>query len=198
MDYREAIYTKQWRINTNWSTTEKKKRNRKGAACIFSVLSRKVGLHLLWVVEKEVATRGLGVPVCKRIERELNLQTQSGPFLRPSSTWFHFIFLFLRQAWFAIKEIYCIFQWFGTKPYETSHKCSSVTVYTQLKYCIYYRHILIDSTTRQTNKFPKTTRSLNPHINTCTYYTHWSIDNRTTPVKKRYYTAPTVFMLWSL
>lgn len=63
MDYRETICTKQWQINTNWSKLEKKRWNEKDAACIFSDLSRKVGLDLLWVVEKEVATRGLGVPV---------------------------------------------------------------------------------------------------------------------------------------
>lgn len=40
------------------------------------VLSRKVGLDLLWVVEKVLATRGLGVPVDERTGRELKLQTQ--------------------------------------------------------------------------------------------------------------------------
>lgn len=37
---------------------------------------QKVGLDLLWVVEKVLATRGLGVPVDKRTGRELKLQTQ--------------------------------------------------------------------------------------------------------------------------
>ena len=37
---------------------------------------QKVGLDLLCVVEKVLATRGLGVPVDKRTGRELKLQTQ--------------------------------------------------------------------------------------------------------------------------
>ena len=84
---RQSVYS-QWiidklfapnddRLTKNWSIPEKKKRwNEKKAACMFSAVSRKVGSDLLWVVEKVLATRGLGVPVDERIGRELQLQTQ--------------------------------------------------------------------------------------------------------------------------
>lgn len=43
---------------------------------MFSTVSSKVGLDLLWAAEKEVATRGLGVPVDTRRGRELKLEPE--------------------------------------------------------------------------------------------------------------------------
>lgn len=60
---------KQRLIKTGWQNKKKKKGDmEKGMQIIF--LSRWVGLDLLCDVEKELATRGLGVPVGKRTRAE--------------------------------------------------------------------------------------------------------------------------------
>lgn len=66
MDYRETIYTTQWKIQPKLKHTRKKVKWEGGGMRI-SWRS-----DLLWVVEKVPATRGLGVPVDTRIGRELH------------------------------------------------------------------------------------------------------------------------------
>lgn len=68
---------------TKIETYQKKGEMRRSAACIYFVLCRKVGFDLLCVVEKVLATRGLGVPADKMTGRELRLQTMSHLLLFP-------------------------------------------------------------------------------------------------------------------
>ena len=63
----KTICAKQWQVNKNWSIPEKKVKW-EGVQHAYVVLSRKVGWDLLGVVEKDVTTRGLGVPVDKKTE----------------------------------------------------------------------------------------------------------------------------------
>jgi len=71
----KLLATNNDKFHTKIEAYQKKGWNEKEETCIFSILSRKAGLDLLWVVEKLLATRGLGVPVDKRIGKEFKPQT---------------------------------------------------------------------------------------------------------------------------